>query len=78
MAGREHLENVESGYLAALAQAKLLSAWINLPTLSETFPHTRPGESRSLRLQAVRAQSLAMRLEYSSLGVAPVEVERNS
>ena len=51
------LENVESGYLAALAQAKVLSAWINLPTFvkrhSRTLAQTSdaflsPGWSRLL------------------------------
>lgn len=40
MAGREHLENVESGYLAALAQANVLSAWINLPTFVKRHSRT--------------------------------------
>ena len=50
MACREHLENVESGYLAALAQAKLLSAWINLAILSRdcTLAHASDFEVETL------------------------------
>jgi len=40
VAGREHLENFVSRYLEALAQANVLSAWINLPTFVKRHSRT--------------------------------------